>query len=282
MECQFQCCSCRVAESTGAKYAHDVALLSEVDAVKVSLFGLPTPSTSIKDEEMTELIERSMIVEAEQPQVEKEPEKLVRFDPESGTFAVVTSAASPATAKVDAVPAAEEAMPDASAREDADSAETSEATIVHSDSAPSTKAPEDTDTIEHNEEPASMPEAPTPSPTKHSNPSTQTPQFRTTSRTMTIPVQFTPAAKPHQTPATISHPNQPLSQLSSSLFKDITNLSGAIKPDGTIDREAALEQIRLRRGRARSVAMGHATPRKQMLDGVVGRRDISAPALRYL
>ncbi|KAI9849172.1 MAG: hypothetical protein M1837_005402 [Sclerophora amabilis] len=44
----------------------------------------------------------------------------------------------------------------------------------------------------------------------------------------------------------------------------------------TMSREQALEQIRQRRGRARSVAAGALTPRKQMVEGV-NRRDISAP-----
>jgi hypothetical protein len=44
----------------------------------------------------------------------------------------------------------------------------------------------------------------------------------------------------------------------------------------TMTREQALAQIRARRGRARSVEKGAATPRKQMVQGVV-RRDMSAP-----
>lgn len=47
----------------------------------------------------------------------------------------------------------------------------------------------------------------------------------------------------------------------------------------TMTREEALAQIRERRGRARSLAQGTLTPRKQMVEGGV-RRDISAPAIR--
>jgi len=47
-----------------------------------------------------------------------------------------------------------------------------------------------------------------------------------------------------------------------------------------MSREEALEQIRLRRGRARSAASGALTPRKQMVVGVMERRDLSAPAVR--
>ncbi|TVY35662.1 hypothetical protein LSUB1_G006898, partial [Lachnellula subtilissima] len=47
----------------------------------------------------------------------------------------------------------------------------------------------------------------------------------------------------------------------------------------TMSREEALAQIRERRGRAKSLAQGTLTPRKQMVEGGV-RRDISAPAIR--
>jgi hypothetical protein len=47
----------------------------------------------------------------------------------------------------------------------------------------------------------------------------------------------------------------------------------------TMSREEALAQIRERRGRARSLAQGTMTPRKQIVEGV-SRRDISAPAIR--
>ncbi|OLN87163.1 hypothetical protein CCHL11_03635 [Colletotrichum chlorophyti] len=46
----------------------------------------------------------------------------------------------------------------------------------------------------------------------------------------------------------------------------------------TMTREEALARIRERRGRARSIAQGTATPRKKMIEGVGERRDVSAPA----
>ena len=45
----------------------------------------------------------------------------------------------------------------------------------------------------------------------------------------------------------------------------------------TVSREQALEQIRMRRGRARSIAAGLSTPRRPMMGAEVERRDISAP-----
>jgi len=55
------------------------------------------------------------------------------------------------------------------------------------------------------------------------------------------------------------------------------SLDPALSP--TMSREEALAMIRERRGRARSLAQGTLTPRKQMVEGGV-RRDISAPAVR--
>jgi hypothetical protein len=112
-----------------------------------------------------------------------------------------------------------------------------------------------------------------------------TPRFReirTVTTTTTIPMNFDASSTPAPanqlsappTPVTIAHP--PMSKAPTSPFP----FGGAaLRPDGTLDREAALEQIRLRRGRARSVAMGLGTPRKQMMEGLA-RRDISAPALK--
>jgi hypothetical protein len=55
------------------------------------------------------------------------------------------------------------------------------------------------------------------------------------------------------------------------------SLDPALSP--TMSREEALAMIRERRGRARSLAQGTLTPRKQMVEGGI-RRDISAPAVR--
>jgi len=79
------------------------------------------------------------------------------------------------------------------------------------------------------------------------------PIFHTISTTTRIPL----ANAPDLTPPTFSNP--------------------ALSP--TMSREEALAQIRERRGRARSLAQGTMTPRKQMGDGKE-RRDISAPAIR--
>lgn len=81
--------------------------------------------------------------------------------------------------------------------------------------------------------------------------------FHTISTTTKVPLANPPDLNPPNFP--------PLSE------------NSALSP--TMTREEALAQIRERRGRARSLAQGTLTPRKQMVEGA-DRRDISAPAIR--
>lgn len=91
------------------------------------------------------------------------------------------------------------------------------------------------------------------SPVKHN----MIPTFHTISTTTKIPL----ANAPDLTPTLLPSAADP-----------------ALSP--TMSREEALAQIRERRGRARSLAQGTMTPRKQMLEGGGLRRDISAPTIR--
>ena len=107
---------------------------------------------------------------------------------------------------------------------------------------------------------------------------------KTITHTTTIPMQFSPhpSTPRHQhfpsAGGSLSQPGTPATTTRQPPVADSPFPANALRPDGTLDREAALEQIRQRRGRARSVAMGCATPRKQVEDqGLAGRRDISAP-----
>lgn len=89
---------------------------------------------------------------------------------------------------------------------------------------------------------------------------TSIPTFHTISTTTRIPL----SNPPDLTPQTITIP--------------VKDKNDALSP--TMSREEALAQIRERRGRARSLAQGTMTPRKQMIDGAGVRRDISAPSVR--
>lgn len=91
------------------------------------------------------------------------------------------------------------------------------------------------------------------------------PAFHTVSTTTRIPL-----ASPSEEPKIEFAPSTP---------KSLTFPNGTIDPalTATVSREEALAMIRERRGRARSLAEGKMTPRKQMVEGG-SRRDISAPA----
>ena len=106
---------------------------------------------------------------------------------------------------------------------------------------------------------------PAPSPPKtpvlqHQIPIRHHHNMRTVTTTTTVPMHFTPIAhKPS--------------------IEDAENIPPPTVYAPTFDRAAALAAIEYRRGRAKSIASGQLTPRKQMLEGVKERRDISAPAL---
>ncbi|KAM0136956.1 hypothetical protein ACHAP3_004294 [Botrytis cinerea] len=91
------------------------------------------------------------------------------------------------------------------------------------------------------------------------------PTFHTVSTTTRIPL-----ASPSEEQKIEFAPSTP---------KSLTLPNGTIDPalTATVSREEALAMIRERRGRARSLAEGKMTPRKQMVEGG-SRRDISAPA----
>lgn len=111
----------------------------------------------------------------------------------------------------------------------------------------------------------------TPSQEQPPTPFHQQRSVRTITHTTTIPMQFTPMKSSTcaiEDAELIPPTPNPLSP---------RDRSGSAP---TFDREAALAAIAYRRGRAKSIANGHVTPRKQMIEGVSKeRRDISAPTL---
>ena len=95
--------------------------------------------------------------------------------------------------------------------------------------------------------------------------------FYTVTTTTSIPIQddnVKPA--PRSAPLPLTHMRDRTPSF------DVNN--PALTP--TMTREQALAQIRERRGRARSAMQGAMTPRRQMVTGVTGDRNVSAPAGR--
>lgn len=111
----------------------------------------------------------------------------------------------------------------------------------------------------------------------------QSPATPNTDSRSDSPVQESPIQQPIRTFHTISTTTRiplanPPDLTPISLLPTTTTGNSALSP--TMSREQALAQIAERRGRARSLAQGTMTPRKQMIEGGPTRRDISAPAIR--
>jgi len=95
--------------------------------------------------------------------------------------------------------------------------------------------------------------------------------IRTITTTTRIPMHFTPVSKPSVLTSWGQENLPPHLDGSANCAVDDPP---AAQP---FDREAALAAIAYRRGRAKSIADGTYTPRKQMVD--LQRRDISAPVI---
>ncbi|TLD27478.1 hypothetical protein E2P81_ATG10766 [Venturia nashicola] len=240
MECQFECCSCRIAEKAGQAYVHDNSYAVDIERIKKQVPQMtPPPSVDDEDEQMEEV-----------PREEAPPSPIISVSSDTFTQKMeITAGETPLTTA-----------------EDLDYMHTD----LHLRELRSSTAQPDEEAVEDGqEEEQESPEQAPHTPHNHA--------IRTITHTTTIPIMFSPFPTKNEiyipkTPLTIGHP--PISRAPDSPFVP----PSAFKADGTLDREAALAQIRERRGRARSIALGHATPKKQMVEGV-GRRDISAPAL---
>ena len=230
MECQFQCCSCRVAERQGVEYVHDNTLathMAEMTSKIAEEYQKPTSEPVIEPlpQQMAQPVPASAqdqqpSTPPRQPSLQREntDQDLLNFSPTTGTFYKAPSPTKPSF-----------------------SSPTQEIPEL------STPAPQSASQATN---PASLPTSPIPSFIfPHTPRPLPMPQARTVSYTKTVTVPL----------------------------KDDLPFTPAPATPGAISRENALEQIRQRRGRARSIAAGNGTPRKKMVEVGELRRDISAP-----
>jgi len=230
MECQFQSCSCRLAERKGVQYVHDNNFEKEVKEMEVKM------DTKMIDQEAVAAEEAGPVADSERPSTQRQPpvdqqtvDQLIVFSPTTGTFSKATSPSRHASSLKSSISLESTINPIADASmQPAPEKETATATPSPPQCSPLT-----------------LPSTPRPLP----NPPVMAPRTisHTTTTTTTIPLKddfFSPA------------PNTP----------------------GGISREEALEQIRLRRGRARSYAIGNGLGGTPGKTAVEGRREISAPA----
>ena len=273
MECQFRCCPCRLAENQGKSYVHDESAAEKMAAI-ASKFdqmsqGEATTSTQIDIAEK----ENTIQLPENTPPVAT-PEQLSNALP-SEQIESPSTATTPRF-QATSVPATPQSP---SAQEEAESL------IQFSPTSGTFRAAQI----------SSIPSSPRESSPTHEIPQTPTallrfsPQFPTT---MTIPIplpeETTPLAPsppklrfpttPRPLPVPPPHTTQVSNVTTTFVPLAVAESPAPFTPSATMTREEALEQIRQRRGRARSIAAGHTTPRKQMIDLGGLRRDISAPA----
>jgi hypothetical protein len=292
MECQFQCCSCRIAETQGKQYVHftpppssngddmmeDVVIKQEL--VEVERPFTPPAEVTIKAEQDVEQTFDNTAIQ----QAVMEPETVVEYSPSTGTFHSVPSPAkrtsSVNTIEIKTEPSswAPQAHRTSTLAEEVSlPASRSTSRMGFGSSGRKDNKAFDIsiheDVIEDSDDDEDMsPPTPVHEPTGPATPYLT----RTITTTTTIPLHFspaTPAFKPGRgpmTPSTVAH----------AAANAQTPVLGELSLNNLgFDREAALAAIRERRGRARSMAAGHGTPMKQMVEGN-NRRDISAPVGR--
>lgn len=235
MECQFQCCSCRVAEHQGVEYLHDVASAEQV-AQKSSVSYRPSPLNQSSDPFLD-----PGAASSRQPSLQLEnSEPLIKFSPTTGTFYTTPSPAK-------------------------------QTTSTHLPSSPQTPTGRGTGSP-----PPPPPHGPSTPPLPQENSSVPS--------THHLPTISTPFHRPLPIPQfgskiTQTHTIKTTTTTVPLIGTPVPLANIPFSPDSTMTREQALEQIRFRRGRARSVAAGQGTPRRPMVVGVE-RRDVSAPAGR--
>lgn len=229
MECQFRCCSCRVAEHQGVEYIHEDLVMSIEAISSTSNLG-----ASSKEDESDPFFEPTALQHVQSPFPDQVPEPLIKFSPTTGTFYKTPSPLKQLTTyKFSNSPRTPIISPPASP--------------VHGPSTPCPQSRKASATQPIPSASTPFPIRPLPNHLFGANTAAQTHAIKTV--TTVIPLVTTPA------PA-----KQP-----------------PFNPEATISREQALEQIRARRGRARSIAAGQGTPRRLMAVNA-DRRDISAPA----
>lgn len=279
MECKFRCCGCKTASRLGHEFVLtlDAELAAGVQKVREGMEGILSPPGAVETEEEME-VETTPSVETEATTIKIEAEVKMEDAAKPEARAPEEGMAGMADELDRSVTLAAESPKQPDHRDEQLLPEAEQKALKAASPSPiqlELKAPAITSTTETAAVAATavtvplQPSTPPAQSQHHATPFRHQPSIRTVTTTTTVPMQFTPVSKP-------------------TIFslEDAENIppSAVAGDDGvttsqTFDRAAALAAIEYRRGRAKSIANGHVTPRKQMMEGVKERRDISAPAL---
>lgn len=253
MECLFQCCACKTSSRLGHKLALslDAELAAGIEKIRESMEDIFAPAKIVASPDEMEVEG----VEVEDFAIEDAGQAEAAAVEQPGDMLMTDQLALETGADVDSV-AVESALEedlhsDARGLPGSTDATNDEAELQIEDASPGSEQP-------------STPQPPGPARNKQTS-TRPHPSVRTVTTTTTIPTHFTP--------------NPKLSTFQRADGDDAEPENAETPTTPSFDRAAALAAIEYRRGRAKSIANGHVTPRKQMVEGVKERRDISAPAL---
>lgn len=268
VECMFRCCGCKIAARVGHELTLELdnELAAGVEKIRAGMDGILSALQS-PDDVMELELDGAAHLKAAEVGVEVTEVSLETEQEPTITEEVATEDILEPTMTMTAESPVQVRSPEDQLREEEEQASS---TPSHPQSV------EEVAMLSTTETGISAPARPQTPPLLHqhhqSTPFRQQPSIRTVTTTTTVPMHFTPAAKAYPP---VFDP------------EDVENVPptprSAVLPDGSelpvFDRAAALAAIEYRRGRAKSIANGQATPRKQMMEGIKDRRDISAPAL---
>ncbi|KAI4210853.1 MAG: hypothetical protein LQ351_006348 [Letrouitia transgressa] len=247
MECQFGCCSCRLAERKGTVYVHDGSLAAEMEKIATQIPNncptqepsnvLSTAESISPDLQETPHCYSSSPIRASSL-TGQDTANLINFSPSTATFHQLPSPVRKALPEL--------FPPEPQIFEDSTAMPRAETPMAAS---PNRFLLEPLSPRAEPEKPKEpVPLTPRPLPNLPSQ------AIQSTIRSVTCPGTTTTTMVPLAPPMPFA-------------------------PSRTMSRDEALEQIRQRRGRARSIAAANRTPKKVTVE-IGERRDLSAPAGR--
>lgn len=293
LECQYGCCSCRIAERQNTSFMHDLTFEDEVRQFKPQFGGMPTPPESTIFDDPKEAIFAPTHEQQHRPstppfdaqdEIEPPARNEVLFSPTSGTFrtmpmdtlAVAEVTSPPAHTDLQTTRIEEVTIPLTSEVEH-DGYDTRDEPVVNEvynrrkSFALVARIKRAASQLSHNDAQALLPQTPE---VEHE-------QFLTDAAYE--PEADLPHDNMEEPPSTPHHGNSSTWRISTTTTKVPLADPSTPKPiysafgSPNITREEAIQQLRERRGRARSEAR---TPKKAADAPHTPRRDISAPEVR--
>ena len=272
MECLFRCCPCQNAVRLGHDLALslDAELAAGVERIRQDMGAILTPPKSPAEADPIEAGRGVMSGVVDEKGVEAQVEGV---EDEATMLRASGTMTNDDLDRSTTMPAED---PDSNASPDDQLCEKAERALHIASPTPTQNLNEEQSA--ESPLPVSHPSTSLVTPSRQDHQSTPfraQPSIRTVTTTTTVPMHFTPVTKPQLFSEAINREN-----IENQPPQDNPAVGGvAVPTTPTFDRAAALAAIEYRRGRAKSIANGQGTPRKQMIEGVNQRRDISAPAL---